>query len=255
MWTTGVQGFDPMEKYSKMTNKWRHASRKMHFLQPASLSFFCHFCDVRQKHKQWQKVINLQVAKNALSRGIVICLPFCCIFWHFGDMCEKNDKVLQMTNKYKSAGCKTTFFSRHCHFFAILLSCFVFFGHFWYFSIHTYIHTQTTWEKWQTKWHTKTQMTKTLTNKWQTKMTDQKWHDKKHDTKWQTKTEMTKTMAKTTTNKWHTSTISRVWLQVSSNRTWRFSLPGKIMELTGDFPSNHVWLPQGNYQTIPIHKY
>ena len=206
MWTTGVL---LVLTQWKNTAKWQTNDvmpREIHafFATCKSLSFFLSFLwYVRQKHKQWQKVINLQVSKNAFSRGIVICLPFCCIFCHFGDMCEKNDKVLQqMTNKYKFAGCKNTFFSRHCHFFAILLSCFVFFCNFWYFSIHTYIHTQKTWEKWQTKWHTKTQMTKTLTNKWPTKMTDQKWHDKKHDTKWQTKTEMTKTMAKTTTNKW-----------------------------------------------------
>ena len=55
----GTIGFDPMEKYSKMTNKWRHASRNPCIfcnLQEFVI-FFCHFCDMYDKStnndKKW----------------------------------------------------------------------------------------------------------------------------------------------------------------------------------------------------------
>ena len=200
MWTTGVLlVLTQWKKYSKMTNKWRHASRN-----PCIFAFLWY---VRQKHKQWQKVINLQVSKKCIfSRHCHLFAILLYFFCHFGDMCEKNDKVLQqMTNKYKFAGCKNTFFSRHCHLFAILLSCFVFFVIFDIFPYtHTYIHKKLErndkqndipklkWQKhWQTngqqKWQTKSDMTKNMTQNDRPKL------------KWQ---KQYKTMAKTTTNKW-----------------------------------------------------
>ena len=195
----------------------------MHFLE--ALSFVCHF------------VVFFVI--------LVICAKKMTKFYNKW----QTNTNLQVAKTHFSRGI-VIFLPFCCH----VLYFFVIFDIFPY--THTYIHKKLErndkqndipklkWQKhWQTngqqKWQTKSDMTKNMTQNDRPKL---KWQKQ-----WQKQRQ--------TNDKITTSTISRVWLQVSSNRKWRFSLPGKIMERTGDFPSNHVWLPQGNYQTIPIHKY